>query len=101
MTRVSWKERLKDAIPETLAAEIDGFEAQMALMRDGKLDEKLFAEARLRRGTYGQRYDNGQRHDGTASRVLAFPSGDRVKGPSTLWDAPGMQRIKIPYGKLS
>ncbi len=30
-----------------------------------------------------------------------FPSKDITKGPSTLWDAPGMQRIKIPLGKLS
>jgi hypothetical protein len=25
------------------------------------MDEKVFAETRLRRGVYGQRYDNGQR----------------------------------------
>ena len=24
-----------------------------------------------------------------------------TKSPNTLWDAPGMQRIKIPFGGLS
>ena len=49
----------------------------------------MFAETRLRRGVYGQRYDNGQRHDGVASQRLEFPSGELTKGPETLWDAPG------------
>src|SRR5204863_4673196 len=26
---------------------------------------------------------------------------DMTKGPDTLWDAPGMQRIKIPFGGLT
>lgn len=88
-------------MPPDLANEIDVFEGQMALRRQDKLDEKVFAETRLRRGVYGQRYDNGQRHDGAQSRTLAFPSGDAVKGPDTLWDAPGMVRIKIPYGGMT
>ena len=33
-----------------------------AKAKQGKIDEKVFAETRLRRGAYGQRYDNGQRH---------------------------------------
>src|SRR5258708_16059369 len=33
--------------------------------------------------------------------ALVYPSRDVTKGPSTLWDAPGMQRIKIPYGRLT
>jgi sulfite reductase (ferredoxin) len=65
------------------------------------LDEKIFAETRLRRGAYGQRYDNGQRHDGIRSQELAYPSGNLTKGPDTAWDAPGMQRIKIPFGGLT
>ena len=32
---------------------------------------------------------------------VAYPSGDLTKGPMTLWDAPGMQRIKIPAGGLN
>ena len=80
---------------------IDIYEAQMELRKQGKLDEKVFAESRLRKGVYGQRYDNGQRHDGVRTRELNFPSADVVKGPDTLWDAPGMQRIKIPYGGLT
>jgi sulfite reductase (ferredoxin) len=32
---------------------------------------------------------------------MAYPSGDLTKGPMTMWDAPGMQRIKIPGGGLN
>jgi sulfite reductase (ferredoxin) len=95
-----WKEHLGDAIPAHLAREIDIFENEIALRKTGKIDEKVFAETRLRRGAYGQRYDNGQRHDGIETRKLLFPS-DNTKGPMTLWDAPGMQRIKIPFGGLN
>src|ERR1700689_2305175 len=95
-----WAEQLAGKIPEGLGREIDIFETEIALRKQGKLDERLFAETRLRRGTYGQRYDNGQRHDGKKVRKIAFPSGDLTKGPSTMWDAPGMQRIKIPGGGL-
>jgi sulfite reductase (ferredoxin) len=96
-----WKERLADRMPAALAEEIDVFETQMHLRRQGKLDEKIFAETRLRRGIYGQRYDNGQRHDGIEQRTLAFPCGELTKGPETVWDAPGMLRIKIPMGIMS
>ncbi|MBK9166541.1 MAG: nitrite/sulfite reductase [Bryobacterales bacterium] len=96
-----WKPRLEGRMPPHLAAEIDVFENEIALKKQGKIDDKIFAETRLRRGSYGQRYDNGQRHDGIASRQLAYPSSDLTKGPSTLWDAPGMQRIKIPFGGLN
>ncbi|QXD16238.1 hypothetical protein GQ464_004600 [Rhodocaloribacter litoris] len=100
MHEPTWKDHLHDRMPPDLAHEIDLFEGQMALMRQGKLDEKVFAETRLRRGVYGQRYDNGQRHDGLRTQTLDFPQ-DLVKGPNTLWDAPGMQRIKIPFGGLT
>jgi len=80
--------------------EIDDFESQMSLRKQSKLDEKVFAETRLRRGVYGQRYDNGQRHDGIADRTLAYADVP-TKGPDTVWDAPGMSRIKIPYGGVS
>src|SRR5215472_12653646 len=96
----TWKEKLADKMDPQLAAEIDAFESQIALRRTGKLDEKVFAETRLRRGCYGQRYDNGQRHDGIRTQQLAFLS-DMTKGPDTLWDAPGMQRIKIPFGGVT
>ena len=97
----TWKEILSDQIPAEMGDLIDIYEAQMELRKQGKLDEKVFAEARLRKGVYGQRYDNGQRHDGVRTRELAYPSKEIVKGPDTLWDAPGMQRIKIPYGGLT
>jgi sulfite reductase (ferredoxin) len=96
----SWKERLADRMPTDLAREIDVFEGQIDLKRHGRIEDKLFAEARLRRGAYGQRYDNGQRHDGIEPRTLSYPT-PATKGTDTVWDAPGMQRIKIPFGGLN
>lgn len=95
-----WKDRLAGSIPDGLAREIDIFDNEVALRKSGKIAEKVFAETRLRRGAYGQRYDNGQRHDGRTTRQLEYPTAG-TKGPSTLWDAPGMQRIKIPFGGLN
>ena len=73
-SNAAWKEELQDALPADLGREIDIFETEIELRKHGKLDEKLFAETRLRRGAYGQRYDNGQRWDGSASQPLSFPS---------------------------
>ncbi len=97
----TWKDELEGRMPADWATEIDLFENQMELRRQGKVEEKLFAETRLRRGAYGQRYDNGQRNDGTGTKALAYPNGALTKGPDTIWDAPGMQRIKIPFGGLN
>src|SRR5213594_4320798 len=96
----TWKEKLAGSMDPPLAEEIDVFETQMVLRRQGKLDEKIFAETRLRRGCYGQRYDNGHRHDGIRTQQLPYLS-EVTKGPETLWDAPGMQRIKIPFGGVT
>src|SRR5258708_5714150 len=97
----NWKEALGDQVPEERAREIDVFEGQLELRRQNKLDEKVFAETRLRWGIYGQRYDNGQRYDGHKTQTLTYPAGDLTKGPNTYFDAPGMQRIKIPFGGLT
>jgi sulfite reductase (ferredoxin) len=97
---ITWKTKLGERIPAELGREIDIFEQQMELRRQGKIDEKVFAETRLRRGIYGQRYDNGQRHDGRRVQKLKLPA-DVIKGPDTLWDAPGMMRIKIPFGGVT
>src|ERR1041384_1384072 len=96
----TWKERLAGRMNPQIAGEIDVFETQMALRRAGKLDEKVFAETRLRRGCYGQRYDNGHRHDGIRTQQLDFMS-DMTKGSDTFWGAPGMQSIKIPFGGVT
>jgi len=96
-----WKERLDGRLPEQLAEEIDTFETEIELRRQGKLEEKIFAETRLRRGVYGQRYDNGQRYDGFETRQLAYSEEKNTKGPNTIWDAPGMMRIKIPFGGMN
>ncbi len=96
----TWKALLAARTREDWSREIDVFERQIELRQLGKIEEKLFAETRLRRGAYGQRYDNGQRHDGQKSQALAFPARP-TKGPGTFWDAPGMMRLKVPYGKLA
>src|SRR5271154_6764586 len=96
-----WDKELAGKIPENLAREVDIFETEIGLRKQGKIEERLFAETRLRRGAYGQRYDNGQRYDGQKFQEITYPSGDLTKGPSTMWDAPGMQRIKIPGGGLN
>jgi sulfite reductase (ferredoxin) len=96
-----WQKELAGKMPEALARELDKFETEIALRKQGKLEERLFAETRLRRGVYGQRYDNGQRHNGKSVQEMAYPSGELTKGPHTMWDAPGMQRIKIPAGGLN
>ncbi len=95
-----WRDQLLDRMPPHLAKELDIYENEIALKKQGKIEDKVFAETRLRRGSYGQRYDNGQRHDGHTTRKLEYPFPG-TKGPSTLWDAPGMQRIKIPFGGLN
>lgn len=96
----TWKEKLASKMEPDLAREIEIFEAQMELRKRGELDEKIFAEQRLRRGAYGQRYDNGQRHDGVQQQTINF-GRDLTKGPETFFDAPGMIRIKIPFGGIS
>ena len=59
-----WREqKIESPFPE-LVREIEIYETEIELRKQGKMDEKLFAETRLRRGAYGQRYDNGKRWDG-------------------------------------
>src|SRR6202041_2558754 len=99
-SNTQWKSQLADLVPDQFAAELDVFEHEIALKKQGKIEDRVFAETRLRRGAYGQRYDNGQRSDGKTTRTLTYPSTN-TKGPNTLWDAPGMQRIKIPFGGLN
>ena len=101
MSFTAWRARLAPQVDPDLLREIEIFQTEVELRKQGKIDEKVFAETRLRRGAYGQRYDNGQRHDGVATRRLAYPSGELTKGPSTMWDAPGMQRVKLPFGGLT
>ena len=98
---MTWQDTLRERLRADWADEIDVYERQLQLRKQGKMEERLFAETRLRRGAYGQRYDNGQRHDGIDTRKLAYPNAELTKGPETLWDAPGMQRIKIPFGAMT
>jgi sulfite reductase (ferredoxin) len=98
-----WREQKIESVFPELVREIEIYETEIELRKQGKLDEKLFAETRLRRGAYGQRYDNGQRWDGTVTQTLKFPSSatELTKGTNTVWDAPGMQRIKVPFGGMN
>src|SRR5574342_992246 len=96
----TWKDALQGQLSADLEEEINIYETQIALRHQGKIDERVFAESRLRRGIYGQRYDNGQRHDGKKIQKLELPSAGLTKGPDTVWDAPGMMRIKIAFGGL-
>ena len=100
MAGVTWKEELRDRLDPAWADEIDAFQSQVELRKQGKIEDKVFAETRLRRGAYGQRYDNGHRSDGLRIRPLPFPESP-TKGPETQWHAPGMMRIKIPFGGVS
>ena len=98
-----WREQPIESPFPDLAREIEIYETEIELRKQGKLDEKLFAETRLRRGAYGQRYDNGQRWDGKETQTLSYPSSTTglTKGANTIWDAPGMQRIKVPFGGMN
>src|ERR1051325_11807743 len=86
MTSMTWQSLLDGRIDPAWAEEIDAFEAQLLLRQQGKIEERVCAETRLRRGVYGQRYDNGHRYDGYGTRELAFPDVPK-KGPETMWDA--------------
>jgi sulfite reductase (ferredoxin) len=101
VSNAGWRAKLGDQVPADWGEEIDVFETEIALKKQGKIDDKVFAETRLRRGAYGQRYDNGKRHDGVVERQLKYPNIDLTKGPNTLWDAPGMLRIKLPFGGMN
>src|SRR4030095_13159062 len=98
-----WREQKIESVFPELVREIEIYETEIELRKQGKMDEKLFAETRLRRGAYGQRYDNGQRWDGKETQTLPFPSSktELTKGANTVWDAPGMQRIKVPFGGMN
>ena len=80
MSTKSWKEALAESIEPSLAREIDVFETELLLRKQGRIEEKLFAETRLRRGAYGQRYDNGKRFDGVATTAAA----STLRSPRTL-----------------
>src|ERR1035438_10819898 len=94
-SNLQWKSQLADRVPAHLGAELDVFENEIALKKQGKIEDRVFAETRLRRGAYGQRYDNGQRSDGKITRTLSYPSTD-TKGPNTLGEAPaGPERGRV------
>ncbi|MBE7560086.1 nitrite/sulfite reductase [bacterium] len=96
---MTWKEALAGRVPPEMARDIDDFEAELARARQGRSDPAVFTETLRRRGVYGQRYDHGRRHNGVESRAIPYPH--LFKGKGIYWDAPGMQRIKLPFGALT
>ena len=55
-----WKGHLDDRIPAALGRELDIYENEIALKKQGKMEDKVFAETRLRRGyAIVQRPDTG------------------------------------------
>ena len=92
----SWHDRLDGSIDPAWADEIDEFENQLRLRKQGRLDEAVFAETRLRRGAYGQRYDNGRRHDGYATREqpldTSVPTTTHALDVTTLRQAQTVRR---------
>ena len=46
----NWKDILKDEITAELSEQIDIFETQIELKKLEKIDDKIFAETRLRKG---------------------------------------------------
>ncbi len=97
---VFWKDKLENDIPSEFKHFIDDYEMDIFFKKQKKIEDKLFAETRLRMGAYGQRYDNGKRSNGRESVPIPYPE-DLTKGPDTAWHAPGMERIKLPYGGLT
>lgn len=95
-----WKNALDKHVTDEFKEFIENFETDLFFKKQKKIEDKLFAETRLRMGAYGQRYDNAKRSNGKESVPIPFP-GDLTKGPDTAWHAPGMQRIKLPYGGLT
>ena len=55
----TWKAVLLDDMDADWSEEIDQFESQMSLRKQAKLDEKVFAETRLRRGVESDRGGRG------------------------------------------
>ena len=92
----TWKEELGERVPPEWGREIDIFETQIELRKQGKIEEKLFAETRLRRGAYGQRYDNGQRHDGVSTRTLVYPSGGIRRARTRCGTRPACSASRSP-----
>ena len=48
-TNGDWKAALAGRMPPHLAAELDIFENEIALKKQGKIEDRIFAETRLRR----------------------------------------------------
>ena len=84
MSDQNWKDLVEASVPEERAREIEIFAGQLQLRKQNKVDEKVFAETRLRWGIYGQRYDNGQRYDGTQTQTITYPAG-----PFGRWSGNG------------
>ena len=95
----TWKQTLGAAHPRSVGARDrhlrDPDRAAKAGQDRGEAVRRDAAAARRLRPALRQRPAARRREDAGAG----VPVEGLTKGPSTLWDAPGMQRIKIPFGQ--
>jgi hypothetical protein len=78
----SWAQRLSGKIPEPLAHEIDTFEIEIGLRKQGKFEERLFAEGK---GTTGNR-----------SRKLRIPPARSPKARTPCGMRPACSASRFP-----
>ena len=97
----AWKEILAGEINSAWAEEIDVLKPSSNSAGKASWMRRSLRRRDFVAGIYGQRYDNKQRHDGIRTQELPYPSGSLTKGPGYGVDAPGMQRIKIPFGGVT
>ena len=69
----TWKEKLADRMDPQIAEEIDVFETQIALRRKENSTKRSLPKPGFGEACYGQRYDNGHRHDGIRTQQLHLP----------------------------
>jgi len=79
--------------------EIDIFETQIELRKKAR-SRRAVRRDRLRRAAYGQRMTTAAARRRDHAGAL-FPVGRHHQGTDDLLDAPGMQRIKIPFGRMT
>ena len=90
-----WKEALEGQIPEDRREDIETFAGQVELRKQNKVDEKVFAETRLRWGIYGQRYDNGQRYDPNCWALFRAGSVSHTK-----WRVLSLRKLQERFRKV-
>ena len=97
---LNWKDQLADRISPALTAEIDAFEAQIARC-ENKVRSTRKSSPKPGSAAAPTASVTIMASAMTAAKTQKLPYPLLTKGPDTFWDAPGMQRIKIPFGGLN